>query len=99
MANGHGGKRPGAGAKPKAATILKRLAIEAAAGEAEKSLALLVEIRDTTLDNELKRACCNDIMDRVWGRAKQSVGVKVQGRMVLVCQGSLTKPEAADAGG
>lgn len=65
-----GGKREGAGRKKSAATVLKQLEIENAHHHAAESLAMLVELRDNAADKDFKRAVCNDIMDRVWGKPK-----------------------------
>ena len=84
----NGGARPGAGRKPALATILKRLALANAADEAERSLQLCVEIRDSIrAKNSEKLEAAKIIMDRVWGRPKQAVnltGDKGRGNMVII---------------
>jgi hypothetical protein len=68
-----GGKRPGAGRKPAAATILKRLAIAKANDEAEKSLRFCVELRDNErAPLALRHVAAESVMDRVWGRPAQA---------------------------
>lgn len=67
-----GGARRGAGRKRSAVTKLKELALANAAGEAEASLAFVVSVRKNTKHPiAIRFAAAIDIMDRVWGRAKQ----------------------------
>jgi hypothetical protein len=71
---GKGGPRPNSGRKKKAATILRELAIQAAHGEAEKSLAFCVQIRDDVqAPKGLRLEAAQKIMDRVWGKAVQAI--------------------------
>lgn len=85
MADGYGGRRPGAG-RPKGSisekTKLKRLALAEAQQHAEQALAGLVGMMDDKLSPELKRAVYNDVMDRVWGKPTQAV--KLGGAVRLV---------------
>lgn len=50
---------------------------------AEAALAGLVNMMDDKLSPELKRAVYNDVMDRVWGKPKQSVDVGGGVRLVV----------------
>ena len=69
-----GGRRPGAGRKLKQSTILKRLAIEKAGDEAEKSLQFCVDLRNDEYEpKSLRFAAAQEIMDRVWGKSKQQI--------------------------
>lgn len=69
-----GGPRPGSGRKPKLTTVLKRMALKEANGEAEKSLAFCVEMRDdVTAPKGLRLAAASEVMDRVWGKAVQAI--------------------------
>jgi hypothetical protein len=71
---GKGGPRPNSGRKKKAATILRELAIKAAHGEAEKSLAFCVQIRDdVSAPKGLRLEAAQKIMDRVWGKSVQAI--------------------------
>jgi hypothetical protein len=60
-----------AGRKPSAITVLKRLALEEAGEEAEKSLAVVIKIRNTAKSEKIKMAAAVEIMDRVWGKSTQ----------------------------
>jgi len=76
MANGHGGRRPGAGRKPKLSTEIRTRALREANGDAEFALGLLVAVlRDNKVDLGLRWAAGIEIMDRVWGKARQGVDV------------------------
>lgn len=80
-----GGARSGAGRKKKQATILKELAIKHANGEAEKSLRFLVQMRDDAKNAPgVRLAAAEGIMDRVWGKAKQSIAASGFGHRVVV---------------
>lgn len=69
--NGHGGARAGAGAKPKAITLLKQRKLADSEAEAEKAFDLIVQFaQDPKRPDEFRRDCANDIMDRIWGKAK-----------------------------
>lgn len=72
MANGHGGRRPGAGRKPKAITTLRKLALENAGSDAERALAFVVSVMDNSKQPvRMRYAAAVEIMDRVWGRSTQ----------------------------
>lgn len=71
--NGHGGARPGSGPKPKLITLLKQRKLAESEAEAEKSFDLLVQFRDDPRrPDEIRKDCAVEIMDRVWGRSKNT---------------------------
>jgi len=80
MANGHGGarpntggRRPGAGRKPKAITTIRKKALEDASGDAERALAFIIAIQDDEAQPiRLRKECAIEVMDRVWGKSKQT---------------------------
>lgn len=73
MANGHGGSRPGAGRKQSAITVLKGKAIEEAHDDAKYALALFVDfMQNKRLPKRFRADCAREVMDRVWGKAKQT---------------------------
>jgi hypothetical protein len=73
---GPGGARKGSGRKTTYANQLKQLEIANAHGEAAKSLQFLVNLRDNPEASwELRKACADSILDRVWGRARQAIEV------------------------
>jgi hypothetical protein len=72
MANGHGGRRPRAGRKPKLTTIVRAKALAEANEDAEYALGLLVAIvRDESLALEFREQVAEVVIDRVWGKAVQ----------------------------
>ncbi|TXH41554.1 MAG: hypothetical protein E6Q97_37365 [Desulfurellales bacterium] len=69
-----GGRRPGAGRPLAAATILRNAALADRDQEAQKSLDFCIALRDNVgAKNDIRLAAAKEIMDRVWGRPKQSV--------------------------
>lgn len=67
-----GGRRPGAGRKPKLITILKREALKHVANDADYMLNLFVEIaRNEEFDVKLRMEAGREVMDRVWGKPAQ----------------------------
>ena len=73
MANGHGGRRPGAGRKPKAITTDREQAIEEALPHARRAFAFIISVMDDeTQPVRLRRECAIEVMDRVWGKSKQT---------------------------
>lgn len=74
MANGHGGKRPGAGKKPKPISAIRDKAIEEAADDAKYALGLYVSVmRDDKSDMTLRLQCAKEVKDTVWGKPSQRV--------------------------
>ena len=73
MANGHGGRRPGAGRKPNAIQAIRKQALEDAGGDAERALAFIIAILDDEAQPiRLRKECAIEVMDRVWGKSKQT---------------------------
>ena len=73
MANGHGGHRPGAGRKPDAIQAIRKRALEDAGGDAERALAFIIAILDDEAQPiRLRKECAIEVMDRVWGKSKQT---------------------------
>jgi len=80
-----GGLRDGAGGKMKMETILKRLAIKDAEGEAEKSMQFLVNFRDNPqVPPNVRLAAATVLMDRVWGKPNQSIEHRGGSRLVII---------------
>lgn len=82
-----GGYRPGAGQKKSEARKLKEQSIRENHGEAERSLRFLIEVRDNRHEpTSLRVTAATLLMDRIWGKAKESVehSGNVGCRMVLV---------------
>lgn len=74
MANGHGGRRPRAGRKPKITTIVRERALKEANGDAEYALGLVIALmKDESLDMPIRYAAALETMDRVWGKPTQRV--------------------------
>jgi hypothetical protein len=68
----NGGRRFGAGRKPKELTILKRRMIADKAEEAEASFGFLVAVRDNPSEpTNLRLVAAQTILDRVLGRATE----------------------------
>lgn len=71
-----GGARKGAGRKPALAVVLKREAIESKHGSANYALLLFDTVmRDERQELALRLGAAREVMDRVWGKPKQSVEV------------------------
>ena len=104
MANGHGGARPNAGGarphagrKPKAITTIRQKALEEASGDAERALAFVIAIMDDEGQPvRLRKECSVEVMDRVWGKAKQTSEVtgKDGGPMLLRWINDWRRPDA-----
>jgi hypothetical protein len=72
VANGHGGKRPGAGRKPNVIRQARRVALENASADAERALGYAIGLVDdwsASHDTRLKAAIA--VMDRVWGKSTE----------------------------
>ncbi len=66
-----GGRRPGAGRKPKAITLVKKTLTEANA-DAETALGFVIALMENdSIDVRLRFECAKEVMDRVWGKATQ----------------------------
>lgn len=71
--------RPGGGRKPKAYTLLKRQMIAERGEEAFASFDLLVQIRDNPKESTgMRMAAANYILDRLLGRPKEGLLLKVE---------------------
>lgn len=71
---GNGGRRAGAGRKPKAATLLRRKLAEHGTAEAEKSFSWLCAWRDDAgVPVAIRVECAKTILDRVLGKAIQPI--------------------------
>lgn len=81
MANGHGGRRQGAGRKPKIVKEIERKAIAEAGPDAEYALGLHISfMRDVDLPEKLRADCGRVVMDRVWGKPQQKMDVTSDGK-------------------
>jgi hypothetical protein len=72
VANGHGGKRPGAGRKTDVLRQARHVALENASDDAERALGYAIGLVDdcsASHDTRLKAAVV--VMDRVWGKATE----------------------------
>ena len=70
MADGWGGKRPGAGRKKKQTTIIRERALEQAGEDAKYALGLFVALmRDEARAMDSRLMAGKEVMDRVWGKA------------------------------
>lgn len=82
---GRGGRRQGSGRKPSPKTQLARLALAELEEEAEKSIRFMVKLRDDTkVGASVRFAAAQDLIDRRFGRAKQSVGLSNDGQPLTV---------------
>jgi hypothetical protein len=71
----NGGKRQGAGRKPKAATILKRRMIENKIEEAEASFAYWVAVRDNEKElSNIRLEASKLIWEHLMGKPTQPIG-------------------------
>jgi hypothetical protein len=69
-----GGFRPGSGRKPKAITVYRDAFVADKADCAEYAFKLYNEtMRDESAPRDLRLGAGKEVMDRVWGRAKQAV--------------------------
>lgn len=72
--NGHGGKREGAGRKPAAQTLARRVLAEANNDTAQEAFDLLVSfMRNEKVATALRIGCAQYIQDRVWGKPTVSI--------------------------
>lgn len=73
VATKRGGRRKNAGRKPKAFTLLKRRIEKERGEDAEYAFSLFAHVmRDESHDMPLRLHCAEEIMNRVWGKAKQT---------------------------
>ena len=80
-----GGRRIGAGRKPSAKTVLARLALSELDEEAERSIAFLVCVRnDEKYPIHVRVECARDLIDRRFGKPKQSIGVDNDGAPMII---------------
>jgi len=71
-----GGKRSGAGRKPKAITVLKRKLAEEKRDDAEYAFGLFVAfMQSNDTDARLRIECAKEVLDRVLGKPSQSVAL------------------------
>lgn len=68
-----GGAKPGAGRKPLAATQLKSKLADYAPCALEAFLFNVALMRNALEPTPLRREASKEVMDRLWGKAKQSV--------------------------
>lgn len=68
-----GGRRVGSGQKPSEATILKEKLADYADCAIEAFQFNVQLMRDVTEPKPLRREASKEIMDRLWGKAKQAV--------------------------
>lgn len=72
MANGRGGKRPGAGRKPNVLRQARQVALDAAEPDAEKSLGFVIGLVDNWAANyDVRLRAAQTVMDRVWGKSTE----------------------------
>jgi len=72
MANGRGGKRPGAGRKPNVLRQARQVALDAADPSAEHALDFVIGLIDNwKAGYELRLRASQTVMDRVWGKATE----------------------------
>ncbi len=72
MANGRGGKRPGAGRKPNVLRQARQMALDAADPSAEHALDFVIGLVDNwKAGYELRLRAAQTVMDRVWGKATE----------------------------
>lgn len=73
-----GGRRPGGGRKKKVATLVKEKFLNEK--EAVKSLEFIKSLRDDeNQPSGVRFDAAKEILDRVWGKARQSVDVTANG--------------------
>lgn len=81
----NGGARPGAGRKPKAATLLKRKLQADKIAEADYAFSILCEwMHDEELPRDFRRDCANDVLDRVLGKPKQAVNLTETKKILVI---------------
>lgn len=98
MADGWGGKRPGAGRKPKAVTELRRQALDNAGGDAEQAFAFIIDtMKNPRAPLQTRLACAQIITDRVWGKPTQRNENQNSGDLRVIIE-HVTKCEDSDTG-
>lgn len=70
---GRGGYRPGSGAKPKAATILKEKLADYAGSAIDAFKFCTKLMHDETAEKNIRLAAAKEVMDRLWGKSSQSI--------------------------
>ena len=81
-----GGKREGAGRKPLPATILKEK-LGDYAEDALKAFKFCSELmNDTSAEKNVRLAAAREVMDRLWGKAQQSIehSGEIKGRIFII---------------
>ncbi len=82
--NGWGGKRPGAGRKPKLSTIIRAQRIEEANGEADWAFGFFVAcMHDEDLPLPFRKECAVEVYDRVRGKATQTNKNEQSGELII----------------
>lgn len=83
---GKGGPRPGSGRKPLAATVLKEKLGDYAENALEAFKFCSALMKDPTAENNIRLAAAREVMDRLWGKAQQSIEHfgEVKGRIFIV---------------
>lgn len=82
---GRGGKRGGAGRKPKLITVLKRAVLDRKEAEAEYALKLFVSVmRDAHLHPVWRMDAAREVMNRVWGKPNLKVEVTETPRLLVI---------------
>lgn len=80
----HGGKRPGAGRPLGSPNVLTRPLKEAAAEHSESCLAVLLDLRDHALSEQVRLAAAMAILDRAHGKPRQGVDLSKDDKIVVV---------------
>ena len=91
----NGGKREGAGRKPKAYTILKRRLIAELGEEAEKCFDFYIQVRNNPEEpTALRLEAARRIEERVFGKPMQPLGNDDTGKLVIeiVHESSIARP-------
>jgi hypothetical protein len=79
MANGRGGRRPGAGRKPKAINEHRRTLAEVHKGDAEEAFDFIVSImRNPAVPVALRFAAAQDVVNRVDGKPTEHHDIEGQ---------------------
>lgn len=95
MANGHGGKREGAGRKPGAVSEAKKEIASEAKKHASEALATLVSVMtDAEAPHAARVSAANAVLDRGYGKPIQAVhGAGDQGEHIIRAYGWLPPQE------
>jgi hypothetical protein len=92
-----GGKRAGAGRKPKQAAVLRRKFIEDKQHAAEDAFAFLVEVMNNPeAALALRVESARQIQDRVWGKPRQAVDMQQETPATTVV---IHRPDAPSSDG